>query len=235
MFWSASISQRRAFAHIWCFGFYVCTTDFMAAVQRTPWLPGSAGQGPCILGSNVTITSKETVLGRLPLLGHCTDLRLKVTPVFLENKPICLSSRFGMRGSHLIWHTSRNILKCSLGTEAGRCHLCALPLPYSRLPVSPKKEFLHFSVILICWLPSREHLYTIWFRSQWDFCLWSHRLFICAYLKNCFLRVRSWHSLKYWEPLKKTNKNNPSLLGQSQRFERPQKTRAGNNKFHLLQ
>ena len=46
-------------------------------------------------------------------------------------------------------HTSGSLLEYSPGTETGGCHLCTLPLPCSRAPVSPGRELLHASAAQI--------------------------------------------------------------------------------------
>ena len=63
---------------------------FIAATQGMPldhlalW-----ARGACDPEFHGTVTIRETVLGRLPLLGHCTDSRLRHTPVFLSKRPAC--------------------------------------------------------------------------------------------------------------------------------------------------
>lgn len=64
----------------------------------------------------------------------------KHPPVFPGNRPSYLSWCFGVTCRLLEWHTSRALVGCSLQTEAGKCHLRVLPLPHSRLQVSPNEE-----------------------------------------------------------------------------------------------
>lgn len=72
MLQSSSIIQRGAFIHVWCPGFNGCHPGDI------PLSPGSGGQGGLqswVLWDSLTI--KKPILGRLPLIGHCTDSRLK--------------------------------------------------------------------------------------------------------------------------------------------------------------
>lgn len=69
-------------------------------------MSGFRDQEVYITGSHGTVLIEETVLGRLPLSGHCTD-GLKHTPSLSEKSLLCLSRNFGLRGRLLIWETYR--------------------------------------------------------------------------------------------------------------------------------
>lgn len=58
--------------------------------------------------------------------------------------PVGLSCSFGLRSRLLVWHTSRVLLRCSLGTEATGGHLCDIPLLPSRSKVSLGMELILF-------------------------------------------------------------------------------------------
>lgn len=52
-------------------------------------LPASGGRGACVIGSHRGVTIRETVFGRLPPPGHCTDTRLRHTPILFVKKAYC--------------------------------------------------------------------------------------------------------------------------------------------------
>lgn len=137
-------------------------------------------RGPCIPESHGTVAIKEVVLGRLLLTEHCTDSRLRHTPIFLCRKPLGLFWSFCLRGRLQVWHTSiglQSFLSSSIGCGH---HLGLLSLFCSSLPVSPrKKAYLLSSGVYHCHprntarLPGRQGLY-----------LQSHRTtYICMLLK----------------------------------------------------
>lgn len=71
---STSISRRGVLTHIWY-------PNFVAAAQGIPLdLLALVARGACVPWSHRNITIEETVLGRLPSPGLCTDSRLKHTP-----------------------------------------------------------------------------------------------------------------------------------------------------------
>lgn len=59
----------------------------MAATEGTPLdhLDLKA-RGACDLGTHEIVTIRGTILGRLPLPGHCTDSRLKHVPSVSEKE-----------------------------------------------------------------------------------------------------------------------------------------------------
>lgn len=64
--------------HTWCPGFYIWWPSFLQLPPREHslatwlWKPQ-----PCVPGSYGTVKIKDSVLGRLPFSGHCTDSWLK--------------------------------------------------------------------------------------------------------------------------------------------------------------
>lgn len=86
----------------------------------------------------------------LPPPGHCTASQLgeKKTNFFCE-KGYCLSWSFSLKGRLLPWHTSGGPPGLTPGTKARGRHLCAFPLPHSKCPVSPGKELVRLSGVLI--------------------------------------------------------------------------------------
>lgn len=138
-------------------------------------------RGACIPESHGTVAIKEVVLGRLSLTEHCTDNRLRHTPVFLCRRPLGLFWSFCLRGRLQVWHTSsrlQSFLSSSIGCGH---HLGVIFLLCFSLPVSPreKKAYLLSSGICHCHprntarLPGRQDLY-----------LQSHRtIYICMLLK----------------------------------------------------
>lgn len=48
-----------------------------------------------------------------------------------------------MKDRLLVWHTTRNLLRCPL--DEGQCHLCAHPLPYSQSVPSSRAGLAHSS------------------------------------------------------------------------------------------
>ena len=81
-----------------------------AATQEIPlYHLAVVARDTCIPGNYRTLTIVETVLGRLPHPGHCTDTADWNTPLpFLRNRPTCLSWSLSLRGSLQIWHTYRD-------------------------------------------------------------------------------------------------------------------------------
>ena len=76
----------------------------------------------CVPDSCETVAVGEMVLGRLPPPEHCMDSRLKqLSPpprppaVFLRDRSICLSRRFGLKVRLLVWHISRGLWNFSQG------------------------------------------------------------------------------------------------------------------------
>ena len=72
--------------------------------------------------SNAAVTIRERLLDRLPPPEHCMDSRLKqLSPpprppaVFLRDRSICLSRRFGLKVRLLVWHISRGLWNFSQG------------------------------------------------------------------------------------------------------------------------
>ena len=127
------------------------------------WRQGLGGEGRVtFLGPMKLLTIRETVLGRLSPPGHCMDSRLKQTPVFLRKIPICFSKRFGLKGRLLVWYTSRGLQTSSQGMETVRCNLCIISLPYSSLPVFPKKLIPLQGAPIIA-AATRGHFYITWF------------------------------------------------------------------------
>ena len=115
----AGISQKGSFTLVWGSGFCGCCSgtplDCLALVAS----------GACIPGSHGTVT-----IGEKPP-GHSADSRMKHICLSVK-KPIYFPWIFSLRGRILVWHTSRGLLRCSLGTETSGHPFCALPLPSSR-------------------------------------------------------------------------------------------------------
>lgn len=68
-------------------------------------LPASGGRGACVIGSHKGVTIRETVFGRLPPPGHCTDTRLRHNPHSFCEKGL-LSWSFRLWGRLQICHKS---------------------------------------------------------------------------------------------------------------------------------
>ena len=115
-------------------------------------------------GSQETVTIWETVLGRLPTQRTAQIAVWNTPPVFLWKTSICLSKNFSLRDRILVFHIIRGLWRCSQGMEACGWILCALPLPCSSSPVSPRKELISMSGTLIFADATRGHLYIT--------CLW---------------------------------------------------------------
>ena len=103
------------------------------------WLPClvlEAGAVGCVPGYHRTVTIGETVLGRLPPPGHCTEdwhtPSLSVEEVYLL---VLLGGRLQVC-THL---EDTEVLSGNIGQER---QLCALPLPHYSSPVSPRKELV---------------------------------------------------------------------------------------------
>ena len=89
-------------------------------------MPSYGSQGsPGVPGSHRTVTIKETVLGRLPPSGHCTDSRLEHNLSLSVKEAICLSWSLNLRGRFQVWHTSRGVWRCSQGRYAWEPSLCS--------------------------------------------------------------------------------------------------------------
>lgn len=82
---------------------------FAAAAPGTPLdclaLEASGG-GAQIYGSHGNVTIRKTVFGRLHLLGHCTDSRLKHAQPFQE-RGLCARLRAQARGPGFWFDTLR--------------------------------------------------------------------------------------------------------------------------------
>lgn len=98
-------------------------TVFEVAAQGTPLyhLPLEV-RVSCVLGSHGTITTRDTVHGRLP------QGRLKHTSSLPEEEALCLFRSFGLRGRLLVCHSSICLWRYSGKTEVGGHYLCTLPL-----------------------------------------------------------------------------------------------------------
>lgn len=92
---------------------------------------------------------------------HTTTLRAlqrwtgNTPPVFLKSL-LCLSGNFGLRAKLLVWHTYRGLWRCSQGMQAGGHNLYTLPLPYSSLLVSFRKDHITLSGVLIFVVAARD-------------------------------------------------------------------------------
>lgn len=95
------------------------------------WIPWDYNSGD---GSWLVVTSRA-------LHRRQTERHTK----FFCDRSICLFRSFSLRGRLLVWY----LLRCTLGMEASRHHLCPVPLPCSRLQVSPRTEFIHLSGTVI--------------------------------------------------------------------------------------
>lgn len=60
----------------------------------------------------------------------------------IHAQPFCERSLFLIL-ELLVWKTSRGLLRCSLGTEAGGLNLFTFPLPHSESQVSPRKKLVY--------------------------------------------------------------------------------------------
>lgn len=73
--------------HTWCPSFYIWWPSFLQLPPReyslATWLWKSQ---PCVPGSYGTVKIKDSVLGRLPSSGHCTDSWLKHIPSLSEKE-----------------------------------------------------------------------------------------------------------------------------------------------------
>ena len=86
---SPRISWMGASTHTWCPSFYIWCwfsqlpprEHFLIAWLWSPWA--------CVSGSHGTVTIKDSILGRLPPPGHCTDSWLKHI-LSLSEKEACL-------------------------------------------------------------------------------------------------------------------------------------------------
>ena len=106
-----SISQREASMH---------TSDDLQPKFHT-WMPDCGGQGGLTTGSYGTVTIRETVLGRVPLLEHGTDKQTPQLhpPSHSEEENGWLVQGLCSEMPALVWHTSKDSQSCSQGTEAG--------------------------------------------------------------------------------------------------------------------
>lgn len=116
--------------------------QFFWLPPEMPWLPGSGRCRACVAGYHRTGTIRETVLGWLLPPEHCTESRLKHPASFSVERPICLSWRFGLGSSFLLWHTSRGLLMYFQVMEDSGQQLCTPSLPHSSLLVYPRKELI---------------------------------------------------------------------------------------------
>ena len=110
--------------------------------RNASWLSSTGGQWD--LYSWVSWDCNKWRDSSWPAITHramCTQQ--KHTPSLSVKEAYLFSPELRLRGRLMMWHTSRSLLRYTVGTEAGWCHLCALPLPHSSSPVSPGKELIH--------------------------------------------------------------------------------------------
>lgn len=95
---SMSLSPRGELTHAWYPVFTCGGLVFVAAAWGMPldWL-ALAEEGAFIPWSDGAVTTEETVLGRLPLLGYCST-----PPVFLKKRCNWVSRSFGLKGRLLV-------------------------------------------------------------------------------------------------------------------------------------
>lgn len=98
----------------------------------------------CISGYNRSETIEETVVGRLPSPVHCRDSTLKHILSLLVKKADLLALELPPEGQDSGFVARVVLQKCCQETQTKEYHLCALPMPRYRLPLSPRKELTHY-------------------------------------------------------------------------------------------
>jgi len=140
-----------------------------------PSAPGSSGQGGLHFGLYGSETIGETVLGRLPPPGHCTNNNWNTPPSFCEKG---LSTWPAASAWQACFHTSRNyggaLRECRWGIPSLSSHLALLQL------TSTAEKKAHTLRVQSFQLSLRGHLQITGSGGQQDLWLLSHRtMYIC--------------------------------------------------------
>lgn len=126
-----AFSWKGALIHVWYPSFHIWCPYFCGCcLEDTPWLSESSGNGAFVLGSYRMVAIRETILGKLPSLRHCTD-RLKHIPRLSIRDAYLLSpgaSALGKRsrfGTHL---AAMEVLSGNIGWGTASLHFLSLSL-----------------------------------------------------------------------------------------------------------
>ena len=117
---------------MWCPRFY----GYHAG--DTPWLHGSGGQQGLYswIPRDCMLEEKEFLANYQPQ-DTVQTADWNTLPVFMWKRPVCLSWNFSLRSRILLWHISRDLLSCSLGTPS----LCLPPTSLQVAGISQKEAY----------------------------------------------------------------------------------------------
>lgn len=109
---------------------------FVAAAQGTPHDHLALIASRACIPRSKDCNKQRTILNWLPSPGNLCTEKTETHPSLFMKEAYTFAWSFILRARHLVWHTTRGLLRCTTKTEAGGCHLCTLLLTYSKWLVS---------------------------------------------------------------------------------------------------